>query len=188
MLSVLMTSTMKSEPGTPPIRDADNSFGIPLSAAATWAEGGSAEGARAGALVEAVGAALAGGAALAAPATATPARNLRRLTAASGRLRRIDFLPSRAALRGRRRLNRACYTLLSARRRAGKSSVWLHNNVRARGGVPMSREPQPRVGSPASHYRLMRGVNGPRPPMLKHRCRPAAAACCGSGRPPSRQS
>src|SRR5262245_24610090 len=189
-----MTSTMKSEPGTPPMREVDNSFGVPVSAAATCAVGGSAEGARAEALVEAVGAALAGGAALAAPATATPARNLRRLTAAPGCLRRINFLPFRAALRGRRRLNRTCYTLLSARRRAGKSSVWLHNNVYARGAVPMSREPQARVGSPASHYRLMRhyclmsGVNGPRPPMFKHRCRPAAAAYCGSGRPPFQRS
>src|SRR5262249_34356602 len=117
-----MTSTMKSEPGTPPMRDVDNSFGVPVSAAATCAVGGSAEGARAGALVEAVGAALAGGAALAAPATATPARNLRRLTAACECLRLIYFLPSHAApLRGRRRFDRP-YSgpLLAARPRAGK--------------------------------------------------------------------
>src|SRR5438094_4294834 len=96
MSSVLMTSTMKSEPGVPPMRDVDNSFGVPLSAAATCAVGGSAEGIRAGTLVEAVVAALAGGVALAALATATPARNLRRLTAACGCLRLINVLPYQA--------------------------------------------------------------------------------------------
>src|SRR5713226_6400633 len=86
MSSFLMTSTMKSEPGTPPIRG--NSFGVPVSAAATCIEGGSADGTRAGAAVGvvAVVAALATGAvtAVAAPATATPARNLRRLTSGRG--------------------------------------------------------------------------------------------------------
>src|SRR5882757_7661550 len=46
MSSVLITSTMKSEPATPPIRG--NSFGVPVSAAATCIEGGSAEGRGAG--------------------------------------------------------------------------------------------------------------------------------------------
>src|SRR5882757_10720609 len=85
MSSVLMTSTMKSEPATPPIRG--NSFGMPVSAAATCIDGGSAEGRGAGAALGVVAsvAAFAAGdvTAVAAPATATPARNLRRLT--SGR-------------------------------------------------------------------------------------------------------
>src|SRR6266851_9555114 len=83
--SFLMTSTMKSDPGTPPTRG--NSFGVAVSAAATCMVGGSADGRRATAAsgVEAAVAALAAGdaAVAAAPATATPARNLRRLT--SGR-------------------------------------------------------------------------------------------------------
>src|SRR5882762_11819773 len=85
MSSVLMTSTMKSEPATPPIRA--SSFGVPVSAAATFMVGASAEGSRAGAASDGVAdvAAFATGGvtAVAAPATATPARNLRRLT--SGR-------------------------------------------------------------------------------------------------------
>src|SRR5712691_1094576 len=86
MSSVLMTSTMKSEPGTPPIRG--NSFGVAVSAAATCMVGGNAEGSRAGAaLVEVacVAAFATGGVtAVATPATATPARNLRRLTSGRG--------------------------------------------------------------------------------------------------------
>src|SRR5215468_2943245 len=82
MSSVLMTSTMKSEPGTPPMRG--NSFGVWVSAAATCIEGGNADGTRAGAAAGAVAwvAAVATGGvtAVAAPATAAPARNLRRLT------------------------------------------------------------------------------------------------------------
>src|SRR5262245_21050444 len=109
MSSVLMTSTMKSEPGTPPMREVDNSFGVPISAAATCAVGGSAEGIRGAAPVEALVAAFAGGTAVAPLATATPAKNLRRLTAACECLRLIYFLPSHAApLRGRRRFDRAC--------------------------------------------------------------------------------
>src|SRR5260221_5236360 len=93
--SVLITSTMKSEPGVPPMRDVDNSFGVPLSAAATCAVGGSAEGRLGAALAEAVVAACAGGTADAAPATATPATNLRRLT---GRcFFAITFLPQSSA-------------------------------------------------------------------------------------------
>src|SRR5215475_2588438 len=91
---VLMTSTMKSEPGTPPIRG--SSFGVAVSAIATCMVGGSAEGRRGGTLagVPAVVAAFAAGGvtALAAPATATPARNLRRLTSGRGCFRAIEFL------------------------------------------------------------------------------------------------
>src|SRR5712692_8637238 len=80
--SFLMTSTMKSEPGTPLTRD--NSFGVAVSAAATCMVGGSADGRRGTAALEteACVAAVAAGDAtvVAAPATATPARNLRRLT------------------------------------------------------------------------------------------------------------
>src|SRR2546430_4044180 len=106
MSRVLMTSTMKSEPGTPPMRACDNSFGVPLSAAATCIVGGNAEGRRSAALVDVVVAACAGGTPLAAAATATPARNLRRLTSGCGRLRAMGPLPlclmSRAACRHRR--------------------------------------------------------------------------------------
>src|SRR5215813_349880 len=116
--SVLMTSTMKSEPGTPPMRDPDNSFGVPLSATATCIVGGNAEGRRGGALVDAVVAACAGGTALAAPATATPARNLRRLTSGRGCLRAMAFLPcyddARRGLRSHR-LNPALGAILSPR-------------------------------------------------------------------------
>src|SRR5215831_13693089 len=90
---VLMTSTMKSEPGTPPMRG--SSFGVAVSATATCMVGGSAEGRRGGAFVGALAvvAAPAGGVtAVAAPATATPARNLRRLTSGRGCLRAMEFL------------------------------------------------------------------------------------------------
>src|SRR5262245_53382231 len=80
MSSVLMTSTMKSDPAVPPIRL--RSFcGVPVSAAMVHAVGGSAEGTRAVAVpaVDAASAAC-GVTAPAAPATATPFRNLRRST------------------------------------------------------------------------------------------------------------
>src|SRR6266487_1285914 len=112
ILSVLMTSTMKSEPGTPPMRELDSSFGVPLSAAAICIVGGSAEGRRGTASVGAVVAACAGGTAVAAPATAAPARNLRRLSSGCGCFRAMRRLPllscaalSCAACR-QRRLNR----------------------------------------------------------------------------------
>src|SRR2546422_8097320 len=78
MSSVLMTSTMKSEPGTPLTRAI--SGGVAVSALATCAEGGSAEGARGGLLspVVAPAARAAGDIAVAAPAPTTPVRNLRR--------------------------------------------------------------------------------------------------------------
>src|SRR5262245_2353525 len=83
MSSVLMTSTMKSEPGRPPIR-AVSFPGVPVSVAIVWNVGGSAEGSRGATLVGAACAPFGGTVvAVAAPATATPARNLRRLT--SGR-------------------------------------------------------------------------------------------------------
>src|SRR5437764_8346346 len=82
MSSCLITSTMKSEPGTPPIRG--KSLGVPISAAATRMLGDSADGARetAASRADAAVAAFTAGdpAVVAAPATATPARNLRRLT------------------------------------------------------------------------------------------------------------
>src|SRR6266850_7296802 len=81
MSSVLITSTMKSDPGMPLTRA--SSRGVPVSASAALPEGGSAEGAlgalgacatrsadRAGALIA--------DAAVAAPAATTPVRNLRR--------------------------------------------------------------------------------------------------------------
>src|SRR6516225_142 len=84
MLSVLITSTMKSDPSGP--WALGNSFGMPVSAAAMRALGRTADGSRAGAsppsatgAVAAV-AAFCGDTAVAAPATATPAMKLRRLT------------------------------------------------------------------------------------------------------------
>src|ERR1700730_17607394 len=86
MSSDLMTSTMKSEPAGPWPRL--GSCGVPPSAAATLAEGGSADGSRAGSIGLGAGAAkdVAGDApcaVTAAPATAAPDRNLRRLTLGS---------------------------------------------------------------------------------------------------------
>src|SRR3974390_3386025 len=81
MSSVLMTSTMKSEPATPPMRG--SSFGGTVSAAATRMVGGSADGTRGRteALDEEVAAVACGDAtAVAAPVTAAAARNLRRLS------------------------------------------------------------------------------------------------------------
>src|SRR5262249_59977228 len=83
MSGVLMTSTMKSDPAG--LLAGGRAGGTPVSAAATGAEGGSAEG-RGGAPVADVAdvAALAAAGATA-PATATPARNLRRSTFESSR-------------------------------------------------------------------------------------------------------
>src|SRR5258707_13059455 len=91
---VLMTSTMKSEPGTPPIRG--SSFGVAVSAIATCMVGGSADGRR-GAVMDASVAAAAfaagGGSAGVAPPAAAPARNLRRPTPGHGCFRVMGFLP-----------------------------------------------------------------------------------------------
>src|SRR6516225_6010477 len=71
---VLMTSTMKSEPGTPPIRG--SSFGAAVSATATCMVGGNAEGRRGALMDPSVVAAFAtgGASAVVAPATAAPAQ------------------------------------------------------------------------------------------------------------------
>src|SRR5262245_9961164 len=113
MSSVLMTSTMKSEPGAPLIRD--SSFGVAVSAAATCMLGGSAEGRRAGAASGAIAGVApfaTGATVVAAPATATPARNLRRLTSGRGSFRLMDFSLDRrqasAAPAGKDRLTRIC--------------------------------------------------------------------------------
>src|SRR3974390_3948374 len=80
MSSFLMTSTMKSEPATPPMRG--NSFGGRVSAAATRMVGGSADGTRGSteALDAEVAVACGDATAVAAPVTAAAARNPRRLT------------------------------------------------------------------------------------------------------------
>ena len=68
---------------------------VAVSATATWMVGGTAEGRR-GALTDAsVAAAFAAGGASAvvAPATAAPAKNLRRLTSGCGCFRAMGFLP-----------------------------------------------------------------------------------------------
>src|SRR6266446_6812549 len=94
--SVLMTSTMKSEPGTPPMRG--SSFGVAVSATATCMVGGSAEGRRGGAfagalaVVAAIAAGVTAVAAVAAPVTAAAARNLRRFTSGRGCFRAMEFL------------------------------------------------------------------------------------------------
>src|SRR5580693_9781157 len=78
MSSVLITSTMKSEPGVPLSRDGNGA--APVSAAATWAFGGSADGSFC--CGSAAVAAVAGLTAPLAPAPATAAavRNFRRLS------------------------------------------------------------------------------------------------------------
>src|SRR6185503_9740595 len=107
MSSVLMTSTMKSEPATPPIRFISFS-GVPVSAAMVQAVGGKAEGRRAAA-VFAAGVAFAVGAVTApaaAPATATPFRKLRRSTFEAESLRAIRALPLRQSVFAANRLIR----------------------------------------------------------------------------------
>src|SRR5882757_1189244 len=79
MSSVLMTSTMKSDPATPPIRFS-SACGTLVSAAMVCVVGGSTEGRRAGAAPAMVALAACGAIVPAAPATATPVRNLRRST------------------------------------------------------------------------------------------------------------
>src|SRR5260221_14296794 len=90
---VLMTSTMKSAPGPPPIRG--SSFGVAVSAIATCVVGGSADGRR-GAVMDASVAAAAfaagGASAVVAPASAGPAKNLRRLPSGRGCFRAMGFL------------------------------------------------------------------------------------------------
>src|SRR5258707_1137528 len=76
MPSVLMTSTMKSEPGTPLMRElSPASFGVAVSAAATCIEGGGALGASTSVVDWAP---ARGATAVAAPAATTLVRNLRR--------------------------------------------------------------------------------------------------------------
>ena len=75
-----MTSTMKSDPGGP-FSEVAGACGVPVSAAATRAFGGNADGRRGsgcGAAAVAASAAVAGGTVPAAPAIAAVARNLRR--------------------------------------------------------------------------------------------------------------
>src|SRR3954469_7037585 len=81
MPSVLMTSTMKSDPGNPLTRA--SSRGEADSAAAVFAEGGNAEGALGGA---SAASALCGVMAVAALAARAPARNWRRSTFTAGLL------------------------------------------------------------------------------------------------------
>src|SRR3981081_4627051 len=88
---------MKSEPSGPAVFA--NSFGVPVSAAAIWALGRSADGRDDGAVTAtgATGAVAAraspcGDTAVAAPVTATPAMKLRRLTFAPLSLRAESFL------------------------------------------------------------------------------------------------
>src|SRR5882672_5629034 len=89
MSSVLITSTMKSDPGVPLTRA--SSRGVPVSASAALPEGGSAEGAL-GALGACAtrSAERAGAIAVAAPAATTPVRNLRRSAFGPVSLRVID--------------------------------------------------------------------------------------------------
>src|SRR4029079_4302575 len=89
MSSVLITSTMKSEPATPPMRLV-STCGVPVSVAICVAVGGNADGTPAGAL-HAAGTALATCGVTAAPATATPVKNLRRSTFGPETLRAMQF-------------------------------------------------------------------------------------------------
>src|SRR6266545_7456135 len=92
MASVLMTSTMKSDPGMPLTRA--SSRGVPVSASAALPEGGSAEGARGGLACATTSAERAGVIAVAAPAATTPVRNLRRSAFGPVSLRGIVFSSS----------------------------------------------------------------------------------------------
>jgi hypothetical protein len=94
MSSVLMTSTMKSEFGVP-ITGA-SADGAVVSAAATFADGGSADGFAGVDCAGAAAIALLSRSltALAAPATATVPRNFRRLTAKRGDLSDIGISPN----------------------------------------------------------------------------------------------
>src|SRR6185503_6318939 len=91
MFNVLMTSTMKSDPSGACARGSDG--GVAVSTAATCADGRSADGiARPGPVGDVAGAAAwaisgDGETAVAAPATATPARKLRRFTWGRGSFR-----------------------------------------------------------------------------------------------------
>src|SRR3954465_6302108 len=103
MPSVLITSTMKSEPGTPPMRLATCSPGACVSAAATCMVGGSADGARATGGGEE---STCDGTAVAAPAASAPVRKRRRSGVAGDFLRAIGSSPwwaraehSRAAIK-----------------------------------------------------------------------------------------
>src|SRR6267142_5682552 len=90
---VLMTSTMKSDPGMPLTRA--SSRGVPVSASAAFPEGGRAEGAR-GACAT-TSAERTGVIAVAAPAATTPVRNLRRSDFGPGSLRAMVFSSSLAS-------------------------------------------------------------------------------------------
>src|SRR5262245_17060812 len=118
MSRVLMTSTMKSEPGTPPMRAPAKSFGVPLSAAATCIVGGKAEGGRAAALVDAVVAAGAAGTAPAEPAIVSRPGTVARLRCGRGGSLAMAFVPcyddARRGLRSHR-LNPALGAILSPR-------------------------------------------------------------------------
>src|SRR5262249_62386216 len=70
------------------------------------------------------------------PATATPARNLRRLTSGRECCRLIKFLPCMRGASWPTRLNRAYWLILSARQRAEKSFCPVHGNVHTRGPFP----------------------------------------------------
>src|SRR5215510_6347335 len=126
MSSVLMTSTMKSDPAGPLV--CGTGGGVPVSAATMRADGGSADGSRGGAstgvaVVAAVGAA--GATVVAAPATATPAKNLRRLNFASLSLRIVAPF----------RLFRAAFEApLRSRGRDNSMGLWRHATRECRMG------------------------------------------------------
>src|SRR5258706_8058418 len=91
MSSVLMTSTMKSDPGMPGTRA--SSRGVLVSASTVFADGGRAEGAR-GAFCAAESAVWAAGVTpVAAPPATIPVRNLRRSTFGPVSLRDMVYSP-----------------------------------------------------------------------------------------------
>src|ERR1700722_18315403 len=104
MPSERITSTMKSEPGRPLTGLA--SFGVSVSIAIFRADGRRTAGILAASIggVMALAASCGAATVLAAPATATPDRNLRRLTCERESFRAIAYLPhGRAGLRHRGR-------------------------------------------------------------------------------------
>src|SRR5437762_13517014 len=131
MLSVLRTSTMKSEPATPPMRLVGISPGVCGSSAATCVVGGSTEG-----VFSATGSSAprAGAAATAAPVASTPVRNLRRsLRAMTVSSLWVDARFLEPALPGDELLPDERCHLLRRRARQGKAVfVDLRADLRAR--------------------------------------------------------
>src|SRR6266853_3360416 len=185
MSSVLITSTMKSDPGMPLTRA--SSRGVPVSASAALPDGGSAEGAL-GALGACAtrSAERTGAIALAAPAATTPVRNLRRSALGPGSLRDMvsssssaspgrDFNPGLLCLR----FHGAQAPPRLADQRARAARAPLHRPLGAGGQLlhGADRGPSPRIrqhADPAAHRASDPARHRPhaRPLYLRHQRAP----------------